>query len=102
MAKTKPIKIKENGRINDPDTRKSLSRGASEEVCWRAKGDGGPWTINFPHGSPFAQDRFENITHRHPACSGPAVRGEAGKAYKYDVLDSAGNIVDDPDVLVLD
>jgi hypothetical protein len=102
MHKTKPIKIKENGRIHDPDTRKSLSRGASDEVCWRAKGKGGPWTIHFPNGSPFVKDRFENISNRKPVCSGPPIKGLSGKAYKYDVQDSAGNIVDDPDILIFD
>jgi hypothetical protein len=102
MSKTKPIKIKENGRIHDPDTRKSLSKGASEEVCWRAQGDGGPWTVRFPNGSPFSKDTFTGISNGRPVCSGPPMQGLSGRSYKYDVLDSAGNVVDDPDVLILD
>jgi hypothetical protein len=91
------VLILNNGRVNPPDNRKTLSRSAGDEVRWIAAG-GGPYTIFFPD-NPFTGNNF-SVSVGNPWQSGPAVNGVIGKAYKYEVLDAARAILDDPDVLI--
>jgi hypothetical protein len=91
------VLIKANGRVNEPDNRKTLSLSAGDEVRWVAAG-GGPFTIFFPN-SPFAANSFQ-VAVGNPATSAPAIKGAINTAYKYQVRDAAGAILDDPDVLI--
>jgi len=90
------IVIKANGRVNDPDCRKTLSLRAGDEVRWVAAG-GGPYTIVFAP-SPFGGNNFP-VSVGEPYSSGPAVNGSLDTSYKYKVLE--GTVPkDDPDVLI--
>jgi hypothetical protein len=91
------VLILNNGRVNPPDNRKTLSLSAGDEVRWVAAG-GGPFTIFFPV-NPFAGNSFP-VSVGNPWPSGRPVNGVIGQAYKYQVRDAAGVILDDPDVLI--
>jgi len=92
------VLILNNGRVNPPDNRKTLSLSANDEVRWVAAG-GGPFTIVFTPLSPFSGNNFP-VAVGNPWTSGPPVHGEIDKTYKYQVRNSAGAILDDPDVLI--
>ena len=97
-TQTFDIHIRPNGRIHDPDCRKTLKKSNREQVRWIADG-GGPWTIVFRSGSPFKRERFEVVADK-PIESDVLRENADAKHYKYDVLDKHGKVVDDPDVIV--
>lgn len=98
MALTNTILIKNNGRVHDPDCRKTLSKGAGDEVRWIPAGGGGPWTVVFS-SSPFANNSFPVAAGG--TSSGAPVNGTPGTSYKYQVVPTAGGPpTDDPDILI--
>jgi hypothetical protein len=97
MATTFHILIKNDGRVNDPDNRKTLSLSAGDQVRWVAAG-GGPFTIVFTPDSPFPGNNFP-VSVGNPYTSGPASNGVIDRRYKYQVFDR-GVKVDDPDILI--
>jgi len=98
QLRTFPILIKENGRVHDPDSRKSLRLNKGEQVQWVAITPG-PWRIVFEN-SPFSRHNFV-VDVGSPVLSGePRVDAELG-SFKYQVfLDDAEEPSDDPDVLI--
>ena len=94
----KQIRILSNGMISTGDrethTTKDPNQGGPDRVQWIALG-GGPFTIRFEQ-SPF-QPGPQDIA---VPPSNPQTVSEAIGRYKYSVLDAAGNVVDDPDVII--
>lgn len=93
----KQVRIGRDGKIVDADrtvsTTKDPGKGGPDLVHWITLG-GGNYVISFQN-SPF-----------RPGAQKIAVPGGAETVtqsigrYKYDVLDSNGNVLDDPDVII--
>ena len=101
------VVIKRDGRIDDVDCRKTLSKVRRDTVTFIAAGEG-PWTIYFPpdtvpgyRGSPFTRDTY-NVTVGNPVTTSDASGGVAGLTYKYQVKNAANEVKDDPDILIDD
>ena len=97
----KQIRIGADGRIvvSDRDTHVTTSAAADgpDQVQWlRVKANTGTYTIRFA-SSPF-QAGAQTITV--PPSNPQTVTQPAG-TYKYDVLDSSGNVIDDPNVIIV-
>src|SRR5262245_52516818 len=103
MPDIKTVTIKPNGRIADTDARKTLSINAGDKVKFQTL-SGGPWTVFFPSGPDHSGTPFDTNTYTvsvgSPATTSAPTAGTAGTAYKYQVKNSSGTIVDDPDVLI--
>jgi hypothetical protein len=98
QLRTFPIFIKDNGRVHDPDSRKSLRLNKGEQVQWVATTPG-PWRIVFEN-SPFSQHNFV-VDVGSPALSGQPRDDAALGSFKYRVfLDDAEEASDDPDILI--
>jgi len=97
QLRTFPILIKDNGRVHDPDSRKSLRLKKGEQVQWVAI-TRGPWRIVFAN-SPFGGHNFV-VNVGSPALSGePTALGQ----FKYQVfLDGDEEPLDDPDIIIED
>src|SRR5262245_26573735 len=98
LLRTYPILIESNGRVHDTDCRKTLNLSEREQVEWIASGPG-TWRVYFDRDSPFATNDFE-VSMGSPVQSGRPRANAALKAYKYRVLDQAGETRDDPDILI--
>jgi len=94
--RTFPILIKQNGRVHDPDSRKSLILNQGEQVQWVAITPG-PWTILFEN-SPFARHRFD-VDVGSPDFSGEPREGATPGLFKYRVFRN-DELTDDPDILI--
>ena len=98
QLRTFPILIKENGRVHDPDSRKSLRLNKGEQVQWVAITPG-PWKIVFAN-SPFVGHNFV-VDVGSPALSGAPRENAELVSFKYQVfLDDAEVPSDDPDILI--
>jgi hypothetical protein len=96
--RTFPILIKDNGRVHDPDSRKSLRLNKGEQVQWVATTQG-PWRIVFEN-SPFSKHNFV-VDVGSPTLSGEPRDDAALGPFKYRVfLDDAEEASDDPDILI--
>ena len=105
MADLLNVLIRENGRIQDSDCRKTLSLSGGDRVRFFTL-TGGPWTVYFPpasdpgyNGSPFTTNSFA-VSVGNPATTSVPQTGTAGNTYRYQVKNNAGTVVDDPDVLI--
>ena len=105
MADIRNVLIKENGRVQDADCRKTLSKADGDKVRFFTL-SGGPWTVVFPtggdggyNGTPFTADSFV-VSVGTPATTSTPSEGVAGQTYKYQVKNSSGTIKDDPDILI--
>jgi len=77
--------------------------GGADQVKWLRVGGSGTWTVRFghPQGSPFAPGHGPANPHDITVPpGGPLAVTQGPGTYKYDVLDSAGNLKDDPDVVI--
>jgi len=97
----KQIRIDLNGRIvnADRETHVTPSNAADgpDQVQWlRVKANTGTYTIRFA-SSPF-QAGAQTIT---VPPSNPQTVTQASGSYKYDVLNSSGNVTDDPHVIIV-
>ena len=102
------IRIRANGKVKLEDREKSVRKGASENVEWVAKGNGGPWTVKFnkvksdapPYytGSPFSESTYAIPQGKSKGTKDGPVKGVVGGIYKYNVYDEDNNLVDDPDI----
>ena len=97
----KQIRIGVGGRIvvPDRDTHVTTSKAADgpDQVQWlRVSGVTGTYSIRFA-SSPF-QPGAQTIT---VPPSSPQTVTQGPGTYKYDVLDSNGNVTDDPNVIIV-
>ena len=100
------IRILPNGKVKDRKV--PVRKGASEDVEWVAKGNGGPWTVKFDKvqeddypdakGSPFSDDTYRIPKGESEGTEGGPFSGKVGWTYKYNVYDKDGTRVDDPDI----
>jgi hypothetical protein len=98
QLRTFPIFIKGNGRVHDPDSRKSLRLNNGEQVQWVATTPG-PWRIVFEN-SPFSRHSFD-VDVGSPALSGEPRQDAALGPFKYRVFRGNDEVPsDDPDVLI--
>jgi len=95
------VPILTNGKVKSGHRTVGVDKSLLEAVVFVAKGQGGPWRVEFdkPEGSPFAAGPTINIGKGAFASSG-ALDSSAvvGKKYRYTVFDGNGNRTDDPDV----
>jgi hypothetical protein len=96
QLRTFPIHIKDNGRVHDPDCRKTLHLGQPEQVLWVATAEG-TWRIYFDD-SPFDGNNFQ-VTLGSPTPSGKPRNGAALGPHKYKVFRDQVE-QDDPDILI--
>ena len=93
----KQVRIGRDGKIVDADrtvkTTKDPNKGGPDQVHWITLG-GGNYTISF-QDSPF-QPGSQKIA----VPGGAQTVSQGTREYKYDVLDSSGAVVDDPDVII--
>jgi len=95
------VRILTNGKVKNGHRTVGVDKGLLEAVVFVAKGQGGPWRVEFdkPEGSPFAGGATINIGQGAFASSGALdPRAVVRKKYRYTVYDSNGNRTDDPDV----
>ena len=102
------VRISATGQVIDTPVK--VSKRQSDDVLWIATGNGGPWTITFDKasnapatyavasGSPFSDSTYTVSQGGSHGSTGGPVNGSVGKTYRYCVRNSAGEIVDDPDV----
>ena len=98
LAHSKPRKhvrvINERGHVDQDVVH--ISKGAEEEIVWAT--DHKNVTVVFSSGdSPFKESVF-HVPAGGSISSGPAVNGDAQKAYKYTVKGEAGD--NDPRVII--
>src|SRR5262249_6046297 len=107
MADLLNVLIKENGRVQDTDTRKTISKSNGDQVRFYTL-SGGPWTVVFPssdtpggyRGRPFSTNRYTVSVNNPATTSAPTEGASIDQTYKYLVKNAAGTIKDDPDILI--
>jgi hypothetical protein len=106
MADLLNVLIKENGRVQDTDTRKTISKSNGDQVRFYTL-SGGPWTVVFPSsdtagysGSPFSANSYTVSVNNPATTSAPTEGAGVDQTYKYQVKNAAGMIKDDPDILI--
>ena len=97
----KPININPNGMIKDQDCRVRASKSGGDTISFKANGNGGPWTIDFADAaSPLFNPGPPYVVPAGP--NGTLTLTPVGSSAKhtYQVKNAAGQVVDDPDVII--
>lgn len=99
MANSKPRKhvrvINERGHVDQDVVH--ISKGAEEEIVWATDHKNVQVVFSSDDGSPFKESVF-HVPAGGSISSGPAVNGDAQKAYKYTVKGEGGD--NDPRVII--
>ena len=102
---TRYITIKANGRVKNGNARIDLSQ-SSDTIRWKTASGNGPWKVVFDANNPgsgnrpFGANTFNVPNGGQSPSTGRPVNGVINERYKYSVRDGAGNIVDDPDIII--
>jgi hypothetical protein len=99
------VRIDTSGKVIEGDRRIRISKYGQGQINWISQFNSGPWTVIFPAGPPpYIGSPFESSTFIVPqvgsVSSGSAIVLPGGAEYKYEVRNSAGEITDDPDVII--
>jgi hypothetical protein len=102
------VRIGTDGKVINGDRRIRLSKVNQDQIQFSSQFNSGPWTVVFPdptpgpppyNGSPFSSATFA-VPQTGFIASGPPVVSPSATEYKYEVRDSAGNLTDDPDIII--
>lgn len=93
----KAVRIDKSGRVIERQVK--VSKGGDDQIQWESQGNGGPWIVLFPAASPFESPAFIVPTQGYVMSGIPFVN-HSTRAYKYEVRDGNGRLMDDPDVIV--